>query len=91
MLTSYHAVSIRHSGRCCQAVTRLEDQRFLSTEAPRLPVEGCTSPRQCNCRYQHHTDRRDDARRDTDVGLPERMFFGPNRRSRPDRRADGTA
>jgi hypothetical protein len=82
MLSHYHAVSIRHPSRCCQAVKQLDEQRFLSTEAPSLPLARCNLPSQCKCRYRHHTDRRDDARRDVDFGLPERMFFGPNRRER---------
>lgn len=82
MLSNYHAVSIRHGKRCCRAVKALEGQRFLSQEAPSLPLATCTNPNGCACRYQHHTDRRDDPRRDTDVGLPDRYFHGPNRRQR---------
>jgi len=91
MFNNHHAVSIRHPARCCQAVAELDDQRFLSSEAPSLPVTGCTTPQQCNCRYRHHQDRRNDARRDTDVGLPNRFFQGPNRRLRTDRRANNVA
>jgi len=91
MLSNYHAVSVKHSSRCCKAVKQLEHQRFLSTEAPNLPVAGCSNPGQCACRYQHHTDRRDDARRDSDVGLPERYFMGPNRRNQSGRRASDAA
>jgi hypothetical protein len=91
MLGRYQAVSIRHSSRCCRAVTALEDKRFLSIEAPNLPLADCSNPEQCSCRYQHHTDRREDARRDTDIGLPDRFFHGPNRRERPGRRANDAA
>ena len=31
--------------------------------APRLPIVGCTMPTQCQCRYQHHDDRRGSPRR----------------------------
>ncbi len=91
MSQNYHAVSIRHQPRCCAAVKAIGDQRFLSTDAPLLPLADCSAPGQCRCRYKHHTDRRDDARRDTDVGLPERSFHGPNRRSAFGRRTTDAA
>ncbi len=91
MLGTYHAVSIRHGNRCCRAVKALDGQRFLSNEAPSLPLVACSNPQGCQCRYKHHTDRREDARRDTDVGLPERLFHGTNRRTRSGRRASDAA
>ena len=91
MLGNYHAVSIRHTNRCCAAVKQLDGQRFLSIEAPNLPLATCSNPQGCQCRYKHHTDRRDDARRDTDAGLPERFFHGLNRRIRRGRRATDAA
>lgn len=87
MFRDYHAVSIRHGTNCCQAVAALGNQRFLSVEAPQLPVEGCTLKGRCRCRYQHHTDRRDDLRRDVDFGLPDRgILLDEDRRNQPGRR-----
>ena len=40
----------------------------------------------CRCRYQHHTDRRDDFRRDVDFGLPERTILTDDRRNQRGRR-----
>ena len=86
MFRNYHAVSIRAGTRCCQAVEALGDQRFLSAEAPHLPLQECTMNGRCRCRYQHHTDRRDDFRRDVDFGLPERTILTDDRRNQRGRR-----
>jgi len=91
MFRDYHAVSIRRAGRCCEEVMEMESRRFLSVEAPDLPLSACSMPTQCQCKYRHHTDRRDDPRRDTDVGLPDRGFFGGNRRFLWGRRGNDTA
>lgn len=90
MFRDYHAVSIRPGTRCCTAAEALDERRFLSVEAPALPLEGCTLRGNCRCRYRHHTDRREDFRRDTDFGLPERGLLGTNRRKLPGRRATDT-
>ena len=91
MFQDYHAVSIRHGARCCKAVAALDGKRYLSTEAPSLPLAGCSSPGACQCKYRHHSDRREDFRRDTDVGLPDRGWFGANRRALAGRRTTDAA
>ena len=91
MYQDYHAVSIRHLGRCCPAVRALDDDRFLSTQAPRLPLAECTMRDGCRCKYRHHNDRREDFRRDMDFGLPERGYFGTNRRAMRGRRIGDAA
>ncbi len=80
MFRDRSAVSIRHTGSCCEAVKNVETQRFLSVDAPGLPLADCSTPNQCQCKYRHHTDRREDPRRATEVGLLERVFTGFNRR-----------
>lgn len=70
MAGQYHAVSIRSGPRSCSAAKQIKDARFLSLEAPSIPLDGCPKPRECRCRYRHHEDRRDGPRRDIDVGLP---------------------
>jgi hypothetical protein len=59
----FHAVSIVPGKACCAQVQALQGVRLLSAEAPRLPIVGCTTPAQCQCRYQHHEDRRGPSRR----------------------------
>ena len=53
----YHAVSIHPGTSVCQPAKELLHKRFLSGEAPLLPLAGCTAQR-CRCVYQHHSDRR---------------------------------
>jgi hypothetical protein len=59
----FHAVSIVPGKQCCGQVQALQGVRLLSAEAPRLPIVGCTMAQQCQCRYQHHEDRRGPSRR----------------------------
>lgn len=53
----FHAVSIRAGSGACTAAKALSGERFLSAEAPPLPLPNCDAPR-CDCRFQHHEDRR---------------------------------
>lgn len=77
--TTFHAISIRYYGEdACDAVKRMEDKRILSSQAPMLPLPECDAPF-CNCRYEHHDDRRQGERRhpwSVTSGL-----FGPDRRA----------
>lgn len=57
-----HAVSIERDLLPCKAVQDLGDQRFLSHEAPDLPLAGCDRDK-CTCRYLHHSDRRSNEER----------------------------
>jgi hypothetical protein len=54
----------------CSAARAIADQRFLSEEAPRLPLADCSNPQLCTCTYRHFDDRRTDLRRESDEGLP---------------------
>jgi hypothetical protein len=54
----FAAVSIVPARTCCRASTKLLKQRFLTREAPLLPLKDCTLSEQCQCRYQKHEDRR---------------------------------
>jgi hypothetical protein len=53
----YHSVSIHTGSAACLQARGLRKKRFLSGEAPQLPLAECTSPK-CHCVYQHHPDRR---------------------------------
>ena len=52
-----HAVSVETDLTPCAAALALSDRRFLSNEAPPLPLPDCDSD-SCGCRYAHHGDRR---------------------------------
>lgn len=54
----FHGISIREGLHSCPAVQALRGQRFLSDEAPALPLAGCNQEA-CQCAYAHHRDRRD--------------------------------
>ena len=76
----WHAVSVIADGSACQHAQDLCDTRFLSLEAPRLPLEGCSDPMRCRCRYRHHPDRRQGPRRAVENFRPPRYWTGENKR-----------
>ena len=84
----WHAVSVVGGAAACPAAEEVRDKRFLSAEAPPLPLPDCSSPWRCNCIYVHYSDRRTKLRRETDRGRFPRPRFGTERRERHGRRAD---
>ena len=82
----FRAVSVHCPPEACEAAQRTSGRRFLAAYAPQLPLGSCTMPKQCRCRYRHHNDRRFEARRDSDYGLPGQHYHGLERRHRHDRR-----
>ena len=61
-VSAYHCVELVIPSDGCEAAMKLHGKRFLSAEAPTLPLPGCTQ--QCNCRFKHYNDRRHEERRD---------------------------
>jgi len=87
-LNVYHAVSIKSGPRCCQTAKSMSGVRFLSKQAPRLPLPQCDAA-SCECKYLHHEDRRSYERRAADGGeiKPGAPFAGADRRrNKRDRR-----
>ncbi len=80
MAGKYHSVAVRQSAAACKVAKSIREQRFLSAEAPLLPLQGCNTPNSCRCRYEHFNDRRDSPRRDRDVGLPGLNWYVEERR-----------
>lgn len=69
----FHAVTIQPSDDfMCSEVERLLGERYLSEDAPSLPLAECSQPSACRCVYQHFDDRRTNVRRESDMGLPQR-------------------
>ncbi len=62
----WHAIAVVTKTKGCQAVQALNGRRFLSGEAPALPLPNCTLVNDCQCRYQKYDDRRAGLRRDAD-------------------------
>ena len=88
-VTPYHAVAIRCGKTPCQAAQDNQSERYLSAEAPLLPLDQCDRPDQCECRYQHYEDRRGRPRRRSEHGLPEETDSERlERRNVKDRRAN---
>lgn len=85
--TTYHAVSVLPGVPACGAVCRLAGQRFLSRQAPRLPLPSC-DVETCACRFKHHKDRRAGPRRHSDVGITTLSVTGKERRLSRGRRAE---
>jgi hypothetical protein len=81
----WHAVSIVRGRQSCAAIARITGKKWLSAEAPQIPIAGCTLKR-CECRYRHHADRRSTDRRESKglkSGAPKE---GERRSSDSDRR-----
>ena len=84
----WHAVAIRPKGTSCDAVQSCRSSRFLSGEAPRLPLEQCSAADTCTCVYKHHADRRAQPRRqDERDGLRRSSKVAQERRLTRDRRS----
>jgi hypothetical protein len=80
--TPWHAVSIVSSAACCATAMGLLGTRFLSKEAPRLPLKGCVMGSDCRCWYQHHEDRRVLSRRAPDLWNPAHTRYVREERRR---------
>jgi hypothetical protein len=86
----WHAVSVVPSDGACTKARSLSRQRFLSNEAPPLPLQSCDA-RTCRCHYRHHEDRRRLLRRASDgpsIGSRRGNWQGNERRAGHDRRID---
>ncbi|MGH1536491.1 MAG: hypothetical protein ACRBDX_00330 [Gammaproteobacteria bacterium] len=80
----YHCVELKISYDACEEVLALHGKRFLSAEAPILPLQGCNQ--QCTCKFKHHDDRRQDDRRDAFSSSGIHFSGEKNRRLGGDRR-----
>lgn len=82
----YHCVEIVNDKGVCDSAKKLKDKRFLSKDAPTLPLPDCNEA-ECHCRYLHHEDRRGQTEdRRVDFGVTSELYgvFGePNRRNQP--------
>jgi hypothetical protein len=84
--TAWHAVSIIAATGACESALALRGKRHLPLAAPRLPLPGCDKQDQCQCRYQHHADRRDNLRRTDDRGTGPSAQRPAKERRRPGER-----
>jgi hypothetical protein len=84
----FRAVSLAPSMKCCAAATHATGRRVLLREAPRLPLEACTMPTNCSCKFRKDADRRDSDRRLLGATESNRWFAGPECRKRGGRRSE---
>jgi hypothetical protein len=84
--TDFRAVAIVPVASSCKPAKRLRGKRFLTREAPRIPLSTCPDPANCACRYRKYADRRADDRRD--IVSSGRWYTGVERRQSNGRRAD---
>ncbi len=75
----HHAVTVVPGQNACPEARALRGQRFLSREAPALPLTGCGTPK-CTCRYEHHADRRKGGRRAHDLAVSIDGYDGEENR-----------
>jgi hypothetical protein len=90
--TRFHAVSISLASNACRSAKGLEGERFLSNEAPRLPLPKC-DVKECQCRFVHYDDRRENEQRigpDRDEPIGDNEKTKEERRLQDDRRDDGS-
>ncbi len=85
----WKAVAILADDSACEAARQLRGQRFLSRDAPRLPLRECTRQNQCQCKYRHLKDRRGPPRRAEDesafLRVPKKI---PKEQRRPGERRE---
>lgn len=82
---AWHSVSIIRGRHACAAVVAHNGHKWLSAEAPQLPIEGCDA-KHCECRYRHHADRRSADRRETTGLVSAPPKHGERRSGQYDRR-----
>ncbi|HSG93096.1 MAG TPA: hypothetical protein VK999_05230 [Methylotenera sp.] len=68
----YPAVKIQPCKDACQAARKTSQVIFLSTQAPKLPLNACDRIADCGCQFRHFGDRRQhEDRRAVDYVVPE--------------------
>lgn len=73
----------------CEAVRKLESQRYRKDVAPDLPLKQCSKPASCSCRYKKVSDRRIGERRSgNDQRESIRYEENPRRKGRGGRAED---
>lgn len=83
----FRAVSIQICPQACAAAKKIRDKRFLSHQAPMLPLNDC-NVKDCKCKFVHHNDRRShDDRRFTSI-IMQNVFSEKEKRenTKSDRR-----
>jgi hypothetical protein len=83
----FRSVSVEPSLICCSAALRVAGKPYLSRQAPRLPLESCTMPTSCSCKFRKNVDRREGDRRLFGAIETNRWFAGRDKRKSGSRRS----
>lgn len=85
----FQAVEVSTGLDACEAASALDGQRFLASEAPQLPLQGCDRNK-CSCRFRKLRDRRHAEDRRFSVGAfgDIRMGSSKERREVRNRRSE---
>jgi hypothetical protein len=62
-IQTWHAITVVALPTACPGARALRGMRFLSAQAPVLPLRDCIQRATCTCTYKHHKDRRAGPRR----------------------------
>jgi hypothetical protein len=83
----FRSVSVEPSLICCSAALRAAGKPYLLRQAPRLPLESCTMPTSCSCKFRKNIDRREGDRRLFGAIETNRWFAGRDNRKGGSRRS----
>jgi hypothetical protein len=84
---SYKCVEIKTGLMPCKAVGAYKSKRLLMNEAPMLPLAGCNSSKECECKFVRYEDRRRGDRRTVIKAAASQIISEhENKRIRRDRR-----
>ena len=83
----FRSVSVEPSLTCCSAALQAAGKPYLLRQAPRLPLESCTMPASCSCKFRKNVDRREGDRRLFGAAETNRWFAGRDNRKGGSRRS----
>jgi len=82
---SYSAVEIIPGDPCCSHVEQLKGKRYLSAEAPEIPLTSWGAEN-CYCRYKHLVDRREYKERRDAVPIASELYLNAGYEERREHR-----
>ena len=83
----FRSVSVEPSLICCSAALHAAGKPHLLRQAPRLPLQTCTMPTSCSCKFRKNVDRREGDRRLFGAAETSRWFAGRDNRKGGSRRS----
>ena len=78
----FGAVSIKTGPQACSAAKYLRGKRFISSQAPALPLSECDIS-DCKCKYDYYKDRRSEDDRRYPSAIMQGVYSEKNKRENP--------